>query len=134
MRPLHLLTRARWHFTRPPFKPAFVFPFTPPLGEYYIITTSAPPSLSPIRGEVSSVRWCCGNFISSPFPLMNLETCLAYSITTKIDSKWLYFKARLRKTLLRGYPSNVKGGRRNSSSSWGTTGSSPEDYPRILVF
>ncbi|GFS41412.1 hypothetical protein Acr_00g0074140 [Actinidia rufa] len=50
------------------------------------------------------------------------------------NSKWLYFKARLKKNLFRGTPTMLRGGRRNSSSSRETTKSSPEEYPRILGF
>ena len=38
-----------------------------------------------------------------------------YSLNPLPDSGWFYFKARLDKNLLKGLPSNMKGGRRGSS-------------------
>ncbi|GFZ21595.1 hypothetical protein Acr_29g0007570 [Actinidia rufa] len=63
--------------------------------------------------------------ITSTLPIL-------FPMHDKVSStRWLYFKARSKKTLFEGYPNNVKDGR-NSSSSRETTSSSPWGYPRTL--
>ncbi|GFZ18506.1 hypothetical protein Acr_27g0002450 [Actinidia rufa] len=52
----------------------------------------------------------------------------------KIDFGWLYFKARLKKTLLGAIPATSRGRRKNSSSSRGMTRSSPQVYLGKLGF
>ncbi|GFS32018.1 hypothetical protein Acr_00g0020440 [Actinidia rufa] len=84
--------------------------------------------------RVSSTQWCYGNITSSPLSPIEFRNLFDLFKYPKPDSGWLYFKARPMKTLLKGYPNNVKGGRRNSSSSRGTTKSSPQGYLEKLGF
>ncbi|GFZ11565.1 hypothetical protein Acr_22g0009630 [Actinidia rufa] len=78
--------------------------------------------------------WRAYKYAMSLFEFRNL-----YSLNNnpKSDHGWLYFKARYKKTLLRGYPSNVKGWKRifffTSGQEWEFSEGSSREYgvPRV---
>ena len=86
------------------------------------------PSFPLMRCEVSYVWWLCGDITSSHCPLNEFRHLFSLFKNPKPNSRWLYFKARPGKTMIKGYPNNVKGRKKKfffiSEDDW-------EFYPGI---
>ncbi|GFY93730.1 hypothetical protein Acr_09g0001760 [Actinidia rufa] len=50
-----------------------------------------------MQGEVSAARWCCGDFTSLLFSLTEFRNLFGLFNNPKLNSGWLYFKARPKK-------------------------------------
>ncbi|GFZ18360.1 hypothetical protein Acr_27g0000990 [Actinidia rufa] len=80
--------------------------------------------------------WHCGEYTDTPFSLSEFRNLFNLNSNPKLDQGWMYFKARYKKTLLRGYPSNVKGWKSKFFfvlvDEWELlVGSSREGVPRV---
>ncbi|GFZ11055.1 hypothetical protein Acr_22g0004530 [Actinidia rufa] len=61
------------------------------------------------KENIMTLDDCCDELTNTHSPLSSSGICVSLNKNPKPDQEWLYFKARTKKTLFGGYPSNVKG-------------------------
>ncbi|GFZ14318.1 hypothetical protein Acr_24g0005080 [Actinidia rufa] len=81
----------------------------PDEGETITSTRPGEPNSFPTLGEALFALWRCGEYIKYSISLSEFRNLFSLNSNPKPDQGWLYFKARNKKVLLGGYPSNVKG-------------------------